>query len=163
MTLHKSVSGSLFIVLLLGFFTCAERSAQASEVDDSALAFVEERHLGESLGWLGYQVASRTATFGSIVEAVGKTEAQVLVKDELQRLQPQFQAQWDRNMAASYAQSFTAEELRALNRGDNQPMLANKFKAKQNDVGMDMKTRSADLLKEFVSQALNNALARLPH
>ncbi|MCI8209444.1 hypothetical protein AUC61_07845 [Pseudomonas sp. S25] len=163
MRLHKSVSGSLFIVLLLGFFTCVERSAQASEVDDSALAFVEERHLGESLGWLGYQVASRTATFGSIVEAVGKTEAQVLVKDELQRLQPQFQAQWDRNMAASYAQSFTAEELRALNRGDNQPMLANKFKAKQNDVGMDMKTRSADLLKEFVSQALNNALARLPH
>lgn len=163
MTLRKSVSGSLFIVLLLGFFTCVERIAQASEVDDSALAFVEERHLGESLGWLGYQVASRTATFGSIVEAVGKTEAQVLVKDELQRLQPQFQAQWDRNMAASYAQSFTAEELRALNRGDNQPMLANKFKAKQNDVGMDMKSRSADLLKEFVSQALNNALARLPH
>ncbi|WP_122665961.1 hypothetical protein [Pseudomonas viridiflava] len=163
MTLHKSVAGSLFIVLLLGSFTCVERSAQASEVDDSALAFVEDRHLGESLGWLGYQVASRTATFGSIVEAVGKTEAQVLVKDELQRLQPQFQAQWDRNMAASYAQSFTAEELRALNRGDNQPMLANKFKAKQNDVGMDMKTRSADLLKEFVSQALNNALARLPH
>lgn len=162
MTLHKSVTGNLFFALLLGLWTSVEQSVQASEVDDSALAYVEDRHLGESLGWLGYQVASRTATFGSIVESVGKTQAQELVKDELQRLQPQFQSQWDRNMAAAYAQSFSADELRALNRGDKEPQLANKLRAKQNDVGTDMKARSADLLKEFVSQALNSATARLP-
>ncbi len=162
MTLHKSVTGNLFFALLLGLWTSVEQSVQASEVDDSALAYVEDRHLGESLGWLGYQVASRTATFGSIVESVGKTQAQELVKDELQRLQPQFQSQWDRNMAAAYAQSFSADELRALNRGDKEPQLANKLRAKQNDVGTDMKARSADLLKEFVSQALNSAMERLP-
>lgn len=162
MTLHKSVTGNLFFALLLGLWTSVEQSVQASEVDDSALAYVEDRHLGESLGWLGYQVASRTATFGSIVESVGKTQAQELVKDELLRLQPQFQSQWDRNMAAAYAQSFSADELRALNRGDKEPQLANKLRAKQNDVGTDMKARSADLLKEFVSQALNSAMARLP-
>jgi hypothetical protein len=150
-------------VLLLSLSANLGPSALASEVDDSALAFVEDRHLGESLGWLGYQVASRTATFGSIVEAVGKTQAQTLVKDELQRMQPQFQAQWDRNLAAAYAQSFSADELRALNRGDDQPMLSNKLRAKQNDVGMDMKARSADLLKDYVSQALYNAQARLAH
>lgn len=154
---------NLLCVVLLSLWPSAGQGIRASEVDDSALAFVEDRHLGESLGWLGYQVASRTATFGSIVEAVGKTEAQTLVKDELQRLQPQFQQQWDRNMAAAYAQFFSADELRALNRGDGQPMLANKLRAKQNDVGMDMKARSADLLKDFVSQALNNAQARLTH
>ncbi|MET0126167.1 MAG: hypothetical protein ABW209_11725 [Pseudomonas caspiana] len=162
MTMHKSGAVHLFFVLLLGFLASTQESARASEVDDSALAFVEDRHLGESLGWLSYQVASRTATFGSIVESVGKTQAQELVKGELQRLQPQFQAQWDRNMAAAYAQSFSADELRALNRGDDQPMLANKLKAKQNEVGMDMKARSADLLKDLVSQALNSAMARLP-
>lgn len=149
------------LVILLGVWAIIGERGQASEVDDSALAFVEERHLGESLGWLGYQVASRTATFGSIVEAAGKTQAQTLVQDELQRLQPQFQAEWDRNLAAAYAQSFTSEELQALNRGDTLPTLANKFKAKQNEVGMDMKARSADLLKDFVSQALNNAQAGL--
>lgn len=156
-------SMNLVFLMLLSLSTSLGHSLQASEVDDSALAFVEDRHLGESLGWLGYQVASRTPTFGSIVEAVGKTEAQTLVKDELQHLQPQFQAQWDRNLAAAYAQSFSAEELRALNRGDDQPMLANKLRAKQNDVGMDMKARSAELLRDFVSQALNNAQARVPH
>ena len=149
--------------LLLGAAASVAPMAQASEVDDSALAFVEERHLGDSLGWLGYQVASRTVTFGTIVNAIGKTQAQTLVKDELQRLQPQFQAQWDRNLAAAYAQAFTADELRALNKGDDPPMLANKLRAKQNDVGMDMKARSADLLRDFVTQALDNAQASLPH
>ena len=166
MTFRKPVCAAaltLVFVLLISVSSTFARNAQASEVDDSALAFVQERHLGESLGWLGYQVASRTPTFGSIVEAIGKTQAQALVKDELQRLQPQFQAQWDRNLAAAYAQSFTAEELRAMNKGDDPPMLANKLRAKQNDVGMDMKARSADLLSDFVSQALNNAQASLSH
>lgn len=166
MTTCKSVAlraTHLVFMALLSLLASIGQSAQASEVDDSALAFVADRHLGESLGWLGYQVASRTAIFGSIVEALGKTEAQTLVQGELQGLQPQFQAQWDRNLAAAYAQSFNADELRALNRGDSQPMLANKLRAKQNDVGMDMKARSADLLRDFVSQALNNAQAKLPH
>lgn len=166
MTFRKPVCAAaltLVFVLLISVSSTLARNAQASEVDDSALAFVQERHLGESLGWLGYQVASRTPTFGSIVEVIGKTQAQALVKDELQRLQPQFQAQWDRNLAAAYAQSFTAQELRAMNKGDDPPMLANKLRAKQNDVGMDMKARSADLLRDFVSQALNNAQASLSH
>jgi hypothetical protein len=152
----------LVCVALLGLLAHVGQPAQAAEVADSALAYVEERHLGDSLGWLGYQVASRTATFGSMVQAVGKTQAQVLMQDELQRLQPQYQAQWDRNLAAAYARYFTAEELQALGRGDNEPQLASKLRAGQNDVGTDMKARSADLLKDYVSRALNDALARLP-
>lgn len=166
MMFRKPVTGAaltLVVALLISVSSTSARTAQASEVDDSALAFVSERHLGDSLGWLGYQVAARTVTFGAIVEAIGKTQAQALVKDELQRLQPQFQAQWDRNLAAAYAQSFTADELRAMNKGDDPPMLANQLRAKQNDVGMDMKARSADLLRDFVSQALNNAQASLTH
>ena len=150
------------LVVLVGLLTQAGQSAQAADVADSALVYVQERHLGDSLGWLGYQVASRTPTFGSIVEAVGKTQAQVLMQDELQRLQPQYQAQWDRNLAAAYARYFTADELQALGRGDNQPQLANKLRAGQSDVGTDMKARSADLLKDYVSRALNDALAKLP-
>ncbi|WP_426140642.1 hypothetical protein [Pseudomonas sp. DWP3-1-2] len=154
---------SLFFALLVLTFADAKRGAYGAEVDDSAHAFVQDRHLGESLGWLGYQVASRTATFASIVEAIGKTQAQALVKDELERLQPEYQEQWDRNLAAAYAQFFSAEELRNMNSDNGAQMLANKLRAKQNDVGMDMKARSAELLKTYVSRALNNAQRTLEH
>lgn len=139
------------------------RPAQADEAEDTALTLVRERHLGDSLGWLGYQVASHTVTFANLVEQLGKTQAQELVQSELQRLQPQFQAQWDRNLAAAYAHAFTAQELRSLNDGDDSPELANKFRTRNNDVGADMKARSADLLGDFVSQALNNATQSLQH
>jgi len=127
---------------------------------DQALVFVQDHHLGESLGWLGYQVASRTVTFATIVEAVGRTQAQTLVQDELQNLQPHYQPEWDRNLAAAYSQSFTPEELQQLNVGEPAQPLANKFRAKQRDVGMDMKGRSSELLKVYVSTALDSALKK---
>ncbi|WP_268797422.1 hypothetical protein [Pseudomonas huanghezhanensis] len=129
-------------------------------VPEPALVFVQDHHLGESLGWLGYQVASRTVTFATIVDAVGRTQAQTLVQDELQSLQPRYQPEWDRNLAAAYAQSFTPEELKQLDVGEPAQPLANKFRTKQRDVGMDMKGRSSELLKVYVSTALDSALKK---
>ena len=152
--------------LLFGLILAAPGRAQANETapppptPPSALAFVQDRHLGDSLGWLGYQVASRTVTFTAIVEAVGRTKAQEIVQDELQYLQPQYQQEWDRNLAAAYAASFSPDELTKLNVGDPPPDVANKFRAKQRDVGMDMKGRSSELLKVYVSTALDNALKK---
>ncbi|MCQ9424823.1 hypothetical protein NRB16_14980 [Pseudomonas sp. LJDD11] len=128
----------------------------AAEVDDTALAFVQQRHLGDGLGWQGYQMASRTAVFAGLVDALGKTRAQVLVQGELQRLQPQYQGRWEQNLAAAYAHSFSVEELRQLNDGKGSPALMNRFKARNNEVGQEMKARSADLLAEFVSRALES-------
>lgn len=138
----------------------APAPAPAPVAGDSALTFVQERHLGESLGWLGYQVASHTVTFATIVETVGRTKAQEIVQDELQSLQPQYQQEWDRNLAAAYAASFSPEELKALDAADPAPDVANKFRNKQRDVGADMKDRSSELLKVYVSTALDNALKK---
>ncbi|SEJ06519.1 hypothetical protein SAMN03159495_2179 [Pseudomonas sp. NFR16] len=161
LTISKGAS-ALMLSLLLATAAQARASeaAPAAPVPDSALTFVKDRHLGESLGWLGYQVASRTVAFSTLVEAVGRTKAQEIVQDELQYLQPQYQQEWDRNLAAAYAASFTPEELQALDIGDPEPEIANKFRTKQRDVGMDMKERSSELLKVYVSTALDNALKK---
>ena len=149
------------LALLACLCLAAMHPASAEEADDMALALVEQRNLGEGLAWLGYQVASRTATFAGIVQAVGKTEAQELVQKELQRLKPEYQAQWDRNLAAAYAHAFTAEELRSLNQGEDSPALGNRFRARNTQVSTDMKARSSELLGQFVSRALSNAEAAL--
>ncbi|MBC3954862.1 MULTISPECIES: hypothetical protein [Pseudomonas] len=133
------------------------RQVHADEVDDTALAFVQERKLGDGLAWLGYQVASRTATFASLVNQVGKTEAQELVQTELQRLQPTYQTEWDRNLAAAYAHSFTADELRSLSQGDGSSSVVNKFRARNIQVSAEMKSSSSELLGRYVSKALGNA------
>jgi hypothetical protein len=160
MMLNAAAGLLLGLLLEAPCFALAAEAAPVSPVPSSALAFVQDRHLGESLGWLGYQVASRTVTFATIVETVGRTKAQEIVQDELQYLQPQYQQEWDRNLAAAYAAFFTPEELTALNVGDPPQDIANKFRTKQRDVGMDMKGRSSELLKVYVSTALDNALKK---
>ncbi|MFJ4141667.1 hypothetical protein [Pseudomonas sp. NPDC089734] len=160
--LPAALRKSLTLVGCCLLFELAQ-DVRADEVEDTALAFVQERHLGDSLGWLGYQVASRTVTFASLVEAIGKTQAQDLVQKELQRLQPAFQVQWDRNLAAAYAHAFTAQELQSLNEGRGSSSLMNKFRARNNEVGAEMKARSSELLKTFVAQALGNAQTSLAH
>ncbi|MFP3849865.1 hypothetical protein SLW75_13630 [Pseudomonas sp. W5-01] len=163
MTMMKASLGlTLVAVMALQSVALAGETAPAPApvAGDSALTFVQERHLGESLGWLGYQVASHTVTFATIVETVGRTKAQEIVQDELQSLQPQYQQEWDRNLAAAYAASFSPEELKALDAADPAPDVANKFRNKQRDVGADMKDRSSELLKVYVSTALDNALKK---
>lgn len=163
MTMMKASLGLTLVgVMALQSVALAGETAPAPApvAGDSALTFVQERHLGESLGWLGYQVASHTVTFATIVETVGRTKAQEIVQDELQSLQPQYQQEWDRNLAAAYAASFSLEELKALDAADPAPDVANTFRNKQRDVGADMKDRSSELLKVYVSTALDNALKK---
>lgn len=160
MTMMKASLGLTMMGLMaLQNVTLAGETAPAP-VAGFALSFVQDKHLGESLGWLGYQVASHTVTFATIVETVGRTKAQEIVQDELQSLQPQYQQEWDRNLAAAYAASFSPEELQALDAADPAPDVANKFRNKQRDVGADMKDRSSELLKVYVSTALDNALKK---
>jgi hypothetical protein len=158
LTIFSAVAGLLAGLLFEAPLVLAGEAAPA--IPSSALAFVQDRHLGDSLAWLGYQVASRTETFTAIVQAVGRTKAQEIVQDELQYIQPQYQQEWNRNLAQAYAASFTSEELQALNVGEPPQDIANKFRTKQRDVGMDMKSRSSELLKLYVSTALDNALKK---
>jgi len=161
LTVLSVVTGAVLSLLLeVPGRALADDGPATPAAPPNALTFVKDRHLGESLGWLGYQVASRTVTFTNIVDAVGRTKAQEIVQDELQYLQPQYQQEWDVNLAAAYAASFTPDELTALDAGDPPPDVASKFRSKQRDVGLDMKNRSSELLKVYVSTALDNALKK---
>ncbi|MDB6141422.1 MAG: Uncharacterized protein JWP80_466 [Pseudomonas sp.] len=150
----------LFILLVLLTFDLPG-TVLAADANENALAFVQQRHLGDSLAWMGFQVASRTTTYAGIVQKVGKVQGQTIVQDELQRLQPTYQDQWNRNMAAAYAESFTPGEMRVLNEGNPPKDLADKFRAKQKDVGSSMKAKSADLLNSYVTKALFNAVTKV--
>ncbi|WP_397451779.1 hypothetical protein [Pseudomonas sp. NA-150] len=151
----------LMLTLLCLLMLDIPTTALAADSSDSALAFVRQNHLGDGLPWLGYQVASRTTTFSAIVQKVGKVQAQTIVQDELQRLQPTYQEQWTRNMAQAYSESFSAAEMRQLVIGNPPKPLADKFKSAQNDVSMSMKAKSEDLLKTYVSKALLNAMTKI--
>jgi hypothetical protein len=145
-------------VLLFLLLTAAPFPSFAADATTAALTFVKQRHLGNNLGSMAFLVASRTVTFATITKQIGLSDAQSLVREKLGALQPKYQEKWDANLAASYAEFFSSDELLSLaDKGPASPAAA-KFSALQSSVGRSMQTKSTGILQDFVSETLVDAL-----
>jgi hypothetical protein len=146
-----------FAVLAFLFLTLAIPSTTfAAEAYDAALSMVKTLHLGNNLETMSYRVASSSQTYSMIVKKAGDSTAQSLTKEELKRLQPKYQEQWDKNLALSYAEFFDPIELQSISTEKQSSKYADKFASKQNDVGRSMQSISTKLLTDFVSEAMLN-------
>jgi hypothetical protein len=147
-------SVALMLLLTVPLFSYAADGADAAS---AASTFVKQRHLGNNLRSIAFLVASRTVTFAIVAKRIGVPDAQSLVREELDRLQPKYQENWDANLAASYAEFLSPDELMSLtNEGPLSPAAA-KFSSVQSVVGRSMQSKSTSILQAFVSEALEDA------
>lgn len=145
----------LFVSASLTFSPCF-----AAEPETAALQMVKALRLGDNLGALGFHAASRTVTYQMIIKTVGSEKARALVTEELDKAKPKYQERWDKNLAASYALLFSADEFQSIAEKQKQSPYLNKFLSKQNEVGSTMQSKSSGLLTEYVTEALGNAFRK---
>jgi hypothetical protein len=132
-------------------------SASSADTRDAAALFVEQQHLGDNLGSLGWMVAIRTVTFVALEHQLGQTEAVSLVRAKLSLYRSDYQANWNANLASAYANHMTADELLSLAKYGSASPFAPKLRSVQNDVGSEMQLASKALLTSYVTNALNAA------
>jgi hypothetical protein len=128
--------------------------------DDAALLLVTKQGLGNNLSSIGTATAFRTVTYTTIAKALGEVKARELIKSELDRLLPAYQKRWNRNLALSYAEFLTPEELALVANEGKSSKYFSKFQSKQAEVGTSMQARSTSVLTEFVSEVLKSAQAK---
>lgn len=133
----------------------------ATETYNVALTMVKKLHLGNNLESMSYRAATTSQTYFMITEKTGVPTAQSLVKDELKRLQPKYQEQWDKNLARSYAEFIDSAELRSIADEKQLSKYFSKHTSKQNDVGKSMQSKSTGLLTDFVTEATLNVLTKV--
>lgn len=131
-----------------------------TKIYNVALAMVKKLHLGNNLESMSYQVAVTSKTYLMIVKKAGDSTAQSLVKDELKRLQPKYQGQWDENLARSYVEFFDSNELQSIADEKQSSKYFGKYSSRQNAVGRSMQSKSTGLLTDFVSEATLNAFTK---
>ena len=144
-----------FVTLIILSILSAVVYANTSE--DIALKLVEKYHFGQNLSAISYQVASQTQTYRMIVDKVGEQKAQSIVKSEINKGVSNYQKQWNKNLASSYAQIISIEKLQSLVNEGRSSQYSSEFKSKQNEIGLLMQSKSKSLLNEFVTKALNAA------
>src|SRR5262245_8185599 len=112
-------------IVLLGFLACS--AAFGADSNAVALDMVKRLRLGENMKSIGLQTALRTQTYLIIAKTVGADKARTIVTEELGRVAPKYQGQWDKNLASAYAPLFTVEELQSITEKQRQSPHINKF------------------------------------
>ena len=146
---------SIMLIASLGWSVCF-----AADPEAAALDMVKRLRLGENMKAIGLQAASRSQTYLIITKTVGPEKARAVVTEELEKAAPKYQSQWDKNLASAYAPLFSAEELQSIAEKQRQSPYINKFMAKQNEVGAAMQSKSTELLKNYVAEAMTTAFRR---
>lgn len=147
----------IFLIFALGLTP----AAIAQPANAAATDLVFRQNLGSNLKTLALATAQKTQTFAILVGDMGMSGAQELVSKELDYHAPQFQGQWNDNLARAYAQNFTSEELKSLASEGKNSRYFRKLSEKQAVVGESMQRMSTPVLAAYVSAALNSAFSRM--
>ncbi len=133
-----------FRVFLLPFMAlvCALPANGAPTSQEAALQFVVRHRIGSNLSTVALATATRTQTYSMVSSKLGASEARALVQREIEALLPSYQEKWNQNLAASYAEHFSAEELLSLASEGRNSKYASKLGERQGAVGVDMRSKS---------------------
>ncbi len=140
---------------LIGLILAMLISSHALASNESdALWFVQEAGLGHNFSTMMTSVAVKTQTYQMIASDIGKDRAAALVNEHINRVVLKYQNEWNVNLANSYLEHFSVEELHSILREKSKSPYFKKFRGKQRAVGANMKDRSSELLEKAVTEAM---------
>jgi len=137
-------------------------SALASADRDAAAAMIKELHLGNNLQVLVLTTLSKTETFHMFLVDAGPVRGPSLIQSHIDAVLPKYQGEWDANLAAAYAEHFTAKEMISLTNLKQGSPYVSALRDRQNDVGISMQRLSRDLLIKITAEVLGGAYAEVP-
>jgi hypothetical protein len=154
-TLGQRVLHTVIAILLLVIVSISE--TQAAETNDVALSMVNKLALGKDLPLISFQAAITNVTYRMMDQKVGEAKARSLIQEEIIRLLPKYQEQWDKSLAVAYAKLFSPEELQSLAEKKEASEYFRKLSEKRLAVRQSIQSTLKTLLSGFVTEATSGA------
>ena len=88
---------------------------------------------------------------------MGDSEGRELIKETFDTTVSKYQHEWDSNLADSYLEHMSIEEINSLYYNGKKSIYSDKENNVKSDIGDSMKSKSSDLLKTVISESLNVA------
>jgi hypothetical protein len=151
----------LFLPFLFIVTSCSE-SKQTSGPRIQSIDYVLKENLGNSLTTFAYKVSKSTQTYAMIKAQLGDEQTDKLVSQELDLAIEKYQSEWNANLAESYSEFLTSDELNSLYyNGRNSPYYKKRVKVHK-DVGISMREKSSGLLTKIVSESMLKSFKQVP-
>jgi len=154
----KRISAATIMLTVLVALSNTVSAETPSHKD--ARTFVAQAQIGRNLSILALSAAKRTNTYVMIATKLGSADANRAVSSEIKALLPQYQPEWDENLAAAYEKSFSQEELSSLVSEGRASKYAVKVIEQQSEIGRDMQSSSEPILIALVTEALKATLSK---
>ena len=146
--------------LMLCVAPAAHAEWSGTPLQNLAYEFVTVQKVGNNLAPFALQATMRTLTYASLVKQVGASKAQFVVEQEINKLLPDYQEEWNGNLAKAYAMHFSPDELSSLATDGLQSPYSDQVAKRGDDIGIDMQQLSQPLLKEFVARVVADVNAK---
>jgi len=146
----------LSLILYIGMLPFLALAA----TEDVALDFVQKLKPGNNLPTMAFQIGKKTQTYRMLELQLGSAEASKLFNGEVMAALPRFQVEWNANLAKSYAEAFSSEELNSLIQEKEKSPSFKKLQMSQSSVGASMRKRSEKIPSLLVTEALEKAFTK---
>ena len=149
--LHAAMAGAASTFMLTTL------PAQAAKLVDMGLVLVEKYKLGHTLPQVLLQLASKSPDYQAMVDKMGAQKAQQQLIAAAQQLVPQYQKQWNAQLANAYAQIFNEAQLKSLIELGPQSPHAQQMQSKQPEINQQMQKNSSGMLREMLGKLFTAA------
>lgn len=139
---------------MVSFTLISSSLSFSADSEDIALAFVKKYDLGRNLTPISYQYATFSQIYRAIINKVGEENTKRIVNNEIDKIIPDYQSQWDKNLASSFMEMMGTEKLQSLIAEEAASQYSRELKEKQQAIGELMMSKSTDLLNEIMTKAL---------
>ena len=147
----------LYLLLPLMFVLSCSESKQISGPQVSAVAYIERLKIGGNLSSISHRAIQITQTYKIIVSIKGKSEADKIVKNALNKSINNHQKKWDSNLAEAYLEFLTISEINSLYYNGSKSPYSKKQRSMQAKIGTSMKSKSEKIVTTVIGEALAKA------
>lgn len=129
----------------------------AAKLIDMAQAMVDKYKLGHSLPQVVLQLAAKSPDYQLMIDKMGAQQAQQQLMVAARQVVPQYQKQWDAQLANAYAQTFSEPQLKSLLESGPQSPHAQLMQSKQADINQQMQKSGSGMLRELLGKLFTAA------
>lgn len=147
----------LFFKILIAFFYCANVLAQDI---NPYFSMIRSLGLGNNLILMSYSTLARTQTYQIVKNTMGDKKANDALMEEIKKIVPKYQDQWDKNLAQSYMAFITPEEAISITKFKEKSPHFKNLLASREKAGSQMERKSKPLFVEMNTQILKNLFTR---
>jgi hypothetical protein len=153
---------SILALALLALCFACPAYAQEAAGGDHLVQLIKDNGEGNNLKRIIYRSVMADDAYKAAVARMGDFDAQDVTVQQIDAMLPAYQDQWNRNLAASFLDYFTPDEVESILKDGPASPYSYRYQVQRENISKAMDARSHDLVMQFIAEVEAKILVATP-